>query len=135
MEKKRELVRRADVDELIDGIAGAVLTHCRACLRGVRRVAILRSGAASSGSCSRCAPRWPMSASRWPTRTASRRWMRDDIRPLMTRRAGETNPAAGLIVDRQRSGAPLHWKRLDAPATVQICHTRLEMCGSSLCLR
>ena len=27
MEKKRELVRRADVDELIDGIAGVVLTH------------------------------------------------------------------------------------------------------------
>ena len=26
MEKKRELVRRADVDELIDGIAGATLT-------------------------------------------------------------------------------------------------------------
>ena len=27
MEKKRELVRRADVDALIDGIAGAALTH------------------------------------------------------------------------------------------------------------
>jgi hypothetical protein len=27
MEKKRELVRRADVDELIDGIAGVLLTH------------------------------------------------------------------------------------------------------------
>ena len=27
MEKKRELVRRADVDALIDGIAGTVLTH------------------------------------------------------------------------------------------------------------
>jgi hypothetical protein len=27
MEKKQELVRRADVDELIDGIAGVVLTH------------------------------------------------------------------------------------------------------------
>jgi hypothetical protein len=27
MEKKRELVRRADVDELIDQIAGTVLTH------------------------------------------------------------------------------------------------------------
>ncbi len=27
MEKKRELVRRVDVDELIDGIAGVVLTH------------------------------------------------------------------------------------------------------------
>jgi phage terminase Nu1 subunit (DNA packaging protein) len=27
MEKRRELVRRADVDALIDGIAGAVLTH------------------------------------------------------------------------------------------------------------
>ena len=27
MEKRRELVRRADVDELIDGIAGVVLTH------------------------------------------------------------------------------------------------------------
>jgi hypothetical protein len=27
MEKKRELVRRADVDELIDGICGITLTH------------------------------------------------------------------------------------------------------------
>jgi hypothetical protein len=27
MEKKRELVRRTDVDELIDGIAGVVLIH------------------------------------------------------------------------------------------------------------
>jgi hypothetical protein len=27
MEKKRELVRRADVDALVDGIAGTVLTH------------------------------------------------------------------------------------------------------------
>jgi hypothetical protein len=27
MEKKRELVRRADVDELIDTLAGVVLTH------------------------------------------------------------------------------------------------------------
>ena len=27
MEKKRELVRRSDVDELIDGIAGVALTH------------------------------------------------------------------------------------------------------------
>ena len=27
MEKRRKLVRRADVDELIDGIAGVVLTH------------------------------------------------------------------------------------------------------------
>jgi C-terminal processing protease CtpA/Prc len=27
MEKKRELVRRSDVDALIDGIAGTVLTH------------------------------------------------------------------------------------------------------------
>jgi hypothetical protein len=43
MEKRRELVRRADVDALIDG------PHCRACLRGARRVVILRSGAASSG--------------------------------------------------------------------------------------
>ena len=28
MEKKRELVRQADVDALIDGIAGVTLTHC-----------------------------------------------------------------------------------------------------------
>ena len=27
MEKRRELVRRTDVDALIDGIAGTVLTH------------------------------------------------------------------------------------------------------------
>jgi hypothetical protein len=32
MEKKHELVRRSDVDELIDGIAGTVLTVYRACL-------------------------------------------------------------------------------------------------------
>jgi hypothetical protein len=55
MEKKRELVRRADVDELIDGIAGVTLAALS--LRGVRRVVILRSGVASSGSCLTCAPR------------------------------------------------------------------------------
>lgn len=73
MEKKRELVRRADVDALIDGICGVTRPHYRACLRGARRVAILRPGAASRGSCPRCAPRSPRSAKRWPTRPASRR--------------------------------------------------------------
>jgi hypothetical protein len=57
MEKKRELVRRADVDALIDGICGVTLTALSSLLRGARRVAIVQSGAASSGSCSRCAPR------------------------------------------------------------------------------
>ena len=47
-------------------------------LRGARGVVILRSGAASSGSYLRCAPRPPPSVSRWPTITASRRWS-DDV--------------------------------------------------------
>ena len=59
MEKRRELVCRADVDALIDGIAGVTLTA----MRGARRVAIWRPGAASSWSCSRCAPSSPTSAS------------------------------------------------------------------------
>ena len=42
MEKRRELVRRADVDALIDGIAGVTLTDA------AHRAVILRSGAASS---------------------------------------------------------------------------------------
>jgi hypothetical protein len=49
--------------------------RCRGCLRGARRVAILRPGATSNASCLRCAPRWPPSASGWPTRTANRRSM------------------------------------------------------------
>ena len=56
-EKKRELVRRADDDALIDGIAGVTLTALSSRLRGVRRVVTLRSVAPSSASCSRCAPR------------------------------------------------------------------------------
>ncbi len=46
MEKKHELVRRADVDELIDGICGVTLTH----LSGMSRVAVAtcRSGAPST---------------------------------------------------------------------------------------
>ena len=75
MEKKRELVRRADVDALIDGIAGVTLT-------------------ALSSLPARCAPRGDLatrrsiervvfevrtesltSASRWPTSAASLRWM------------------------------------------------------------
>jgi phage terminase Nu1 subunit (DNA packaging protein) len=65
MEKKREQVRMDGVNELIDGICGVVLTHLSSL--PARRVAILRSGAASSRSCSRCAPRLPRSALRWPT--------------------------------------------------------------------
>lgn len=47
MEKKRELVRRADVDELIDGIAGVTLTAlsslpARCAPRGVVRRSIER---------------------------------------------------------------------------------------------
>jgi hypothetical protein len=71
MEKERELVRLADVDELIDQIAGVTLTA--ACLRDARRVATSRLGAQSSGSSSRCEPRSPMSASRLPTSAVSRR--------------------------------------------------------------
>jgi len=48
MEKKRELVRQADVDALIDGICGVTLTALSSL--PARRVVILRSGAASSGS-------------------------------------------------------------------------------------
>jgi len=57
MEKKRELVRRADVDELIDGIAGGVLTHLSSLPARCAPRGDLASGAASSGLCSRCAPR------------------------------------------------------------------------------
>jgi hypothetical protein len=57
MEKRRDQVRRDVVDELIEQIAGVTLTALSACLRGVRHVVILRSGAASSGSCSKCTPR------------------------------------------------------------------------------
>ena len=46
METKRELVRRADVDALIDGIAGVTLTALSSYLRGAHRLEILRSGAA-----------------------------------------------------------------------------------------
>ena len=48
MEKKRELVRRVDVDELIDQIAGTVLTHLSSCRPGVR--ATWWSGATSTRS-------------------------------------------------------------------------------------
>ena len=83
-------MRRADVDELIDGIAGVTLTAFRACLRGVRRVVVLRSGAASSRSCSRCAPRLLRSALRWPTSSMSRRWTSNDRPPdRCTRGDGE----------------------------------------------
>ena len=54
MEKHRTLVRRDAVDGLIDQISGTVLTHLSGMpARGARRVVILRSGAASSGSCTR----------------------------------------------------------------------------------
>ncbi|MCW2326723.1 MULTISPECIES: hypothetical protein [Bradyrhizobium] len=45
MEKKRELVRRADVDELIEGLCGVVLTHL-------------------SGMPARCAPRGDLATRR-----------------------------------------------------------------------
>ena len=73
MEKRKELVRRSDVDALIDGIAGVVLTHL-------------------SSLPARCAPRGDLairrsiervvfevrteiarSAKRWPTNTVNRR--------------------------------------------------------------
>ena len=68
MEKKRELVRRADVDALIDDIAGVTLTA----LSSLPARCAPR-GTPSSGSSSRCEPRSPTPALRWPTRTASRR--------------------------------------------------------------
>jgi hypothetical protein len=58
-EKKGELVRRADVNELIDGICGVVLTHLSSLAARCASVVILRSGAASSGSYSRCARAYP----------------------------------------------------------------------------
>jgi len=72
MAKRRELVSREDVDKLIDGIAGITLTALSSL--PAHRVVILRSGAASSASYSRCAPRSPRSAKRWLRRTASLRW-------------------------------------------------------------
>ena len=45
----------------------------RLILHAAHRVAILRSAATSSGSSSRCEPRSPMSAYRWPTSAVSRR--------------------------------------------------------------
>jgi hypothetical protein len=58
MEKKRELVRRANVDALIDEIAGVTLTALSSLFARCGPRGDLRSGAPSSGSCSRCAPRW-----------------------------------------------------------------------------
>ena len=53
MEKWRELVRRADVDALIDGSAGVTLTALFP--HAARRVAILRPGQHRAGV---CAPSW-----------------------------------------------------------------------------
>jgi hypothetical protein len=75
MEKKRELVRQEDVDELIDGIAGVTLTALSSLPARCAPRGDLGPGATSSGSCSRCAARPPTSASRWPTSAVSRRSM------------------------------------------------------------
>jgi len=63
-EKQRSLVRQSDVNELADSLCGWCLRTCPTWWRTVRPVAIVRPGAISSGSCSRCASRWPMST-RW----------------------------------------------------------------------
>jgi len=90
MEKKREQVRMDEVNELIDGICGVVLTHLSSL--PARRVAILRSGAASSGLCSRSEPRLPTSASRRPISTVSRPLMSDDcVRQEYERVLGRTD--------------------------------------------
>jgi hypothetical protein len=49
MENRRELVRQADVDALIDGIAGVTLTALSSLPARCAPVVTLRSGAASSG--------------------------------------------------------------------------------------
>jgi hypothetical protein len=96
MEKRRELVRRADVDALIDDIAGVTLTALSS--MPARRVAFLRSVAASSGSCSRCAPKSPTSVSRRPTRTVSRHWTTTyDDRRDDRRRSPSTDRARGPL--------------------------------------
>jgi len=46
MEKKKELVRQTDVDEIIDGLVGIVLTKLSGMRRGAR--ATCRSGATST---------------------------------------------------------------------------------------
>jgi hypothetical protein len=72
MEKKRELVRM-DGQRLIDGICGVVLTHLSSLPARCAPRGDLAIGAASSESYSRCVPRWPTSAKRWPTSMASHR--------------------------------------------------------------
>jgi hypothetical protein len=68
MEKKRELVRRADVDALIDGIAGVTLTA----LSSLPARCAPPGDLATRRSIERAVS--PTSASRWPTTAASRRW-------------------------------------------------------------
>ena len=75
LEKKRELVRMDEVNELIDGICDVVLTHLSSLPARCAPRGDLGPGATSSGSCSRCAARPPTSASRWPTSAVSRRSM------------------------------------------------------------
>jgi hypothetical protein len=72
MEKRRELVRHADVDALIDGIAGVTLTALSSLPARCAPRGDLATRRAMSGSYSRSAARLPPFASRWPTSTASR---------------------------------------------------------------
>jgi hypothetical protein len=75
MEKRRELVRRADVDALIDGIAGVVLTHLSSLPARCAPRGDLATRRSIEWVVFRCAPRSPTSASRWPTSTVSRRFV------------------------------------------------------------
>ena len=73
MEKRRELVRRDDVDALIDQIAGIVLTHLSSLPARCVPRAICDPAQHRARWCSSCAPRLPRPAARWPTNAASRR--------------------------------------------------------------
>src|SRR5262245_15141895 len=70
-EKRRELVRRDDMNALLDEICGVTLMH----LSGLaaRCSNDLRRGARSTPWCIRSARRLPNTASRWPMNAASRR--------------------------------------------------------------
>ncbi|MCS3894317.1 hypothetical protein JEY40_31655 [Bradyrhizobium japonicum] len=75
-EKRRELVRRADVDALIEGIAGATLTALSSLPGAVS--AARRSCDPSqhrAGHVRGCVPRSLASVRRWPTSAASRHSM------------------------------------------------------------
>jgi hypothetical protein len=121
LRRERQQSPRAAADAthlaVIDGIAGVTLTALLSLPRGARRVVILRSGVASSGSCSRCAPRSPTSANGWPTNATSRRSMsgtdamtdRGEDRKIMFLAGRSLSPAGP---DRGSSRAYTHKSRM-----------------------